>query len=405
MNDAADGGGALTGTTVIDLTRVLGGPYCTQILADHGAEVFKIEPPQGDETRDWGPPFHDDDASYYIGVNRNKLCMGLDLARPAGREVLLRLLARADVLVENFKSGTMERWGIGYAALEPRFPSLVHCRITGFGADGPLGGYPGYDAIVQAMAGMLSVNGEPASGPTRLGIPVVDMGTGLYAATAILMALLERARSGRGQFIDMTLYDSAVALMHPYVANYYLSGNVPHSTGNGHPNLSPYGKFRTRTVEVFIGAGNDRAFERLCTHLGAPALVRDPRFANNRGRVVNRADLDAALAPLLEQADGETLCDALLREGVAAGPVRDAAEVMAHPHTRHRGMAAELDWYRGAGTPIKFSRSRARLERVPPRFGADGREVLRAFGFSEAEIKALAADGVLVERRRRSGAG
>src|SRR5918993_1570952 len=193
--------GALEGIRVIDLTRVLGGPYCTQILGDYGAGVIKVEPPQGDEVRDWGPPFNAArDASYFVGVNRNKRSLGLDLARPEGRDVLLRLLERADVLIENYQPGAMERWGLGYPeVLEPRFPRLIHCRISGFGADGPMGGHPGYDAVVQAMVGI---------------------GAGLYAAIAVLMALLERARSGRGQFIDMTLYDAGIALMHPHLANY-----------------------------------------------------------------------------------------------------------------------------------------------------------------------------------------
>ena len=191
--------GALAGILVIDLTRVLGGPYCTQILGDHGAEVVKVEPPQGDEVRDWGPPFNAArDASYFVGVNRNKRSLGLDLARPEGRDVLLRLLERADVLIENYKPGAMERWGLGYEdVLAPRFPRLVHCRISGFGADGPMGGHPGYDAVVQAMVGMFSINGMPDSGPTRIGIPLVDLGAGLYAAIAVLMALSSAsARAG-----------------------------------------------------------------------------------------------------------------------------------------------------------------------------------------------------------------
>ena len=223
---------ALEGKLVIDLSRVLGGPYCSQILGDHGAEIIKIEPPRGDETRDWGPPFHEEDSAYYIGVNRNKRSMGLDLSQPDGREVLLRLLVNADVLLENYKPGTMESWGLGYEeVLKERFPKLVHCRISGFGSDGPWGGFPGYDAIIQAMAGWFSINGEAGSKPTRLGLAAVDMGTGLYTTIAILMALLERERSGQGQYLDMTLYDCAVSLMHPHISNYNFSGKIPGPTG------------------------------------------------------------------------------------------------------------------------------------------------------------------------------
>src|SRR5579863_9757998 len=199
--------GALAGIKVIDLTRVLGGPYCTQMLGDHGADVVKIEPPQGDETRSWGPPFQGDAASYFIGVNRNKRGVALDLTRPEGRDVVLRLLESADVLIENFKTGTMERWGMGYeAVLKQRFPRLVHCRVSGFGADGPLGGYPGYDAAIQAMSGLMSLNGEADGEALRVGVPVVDMATGLNATIAILLALQERSRSGQGQFVEATLY-------------------------------------------------------------------------------------------------------------------------------------------------------------------------------------------------------
>ena len=395
--------GALAGILVIDLTRVLGGPYCTQILGDHGAEIVKVEPPQGDETRDWGPPFNAArDASYFVGVNRNKRSLGLDLARPEGRDVLLRLTERADVLIENYKPGAMEKWGLGYfEVLGPRFPRLIHCRISGFGSDGPMGGHPGYDAVVQAMVGMFSINGMPESGPTRIGIPLVDLGTGLYAAIAVLMALLERARSGRGQFIDMTLYDAGIALMHPHIPNYVMSGRLPALSGNAHPNICPYDRFPTATVPVFLAVGNDRAFRRLCAELGAPELANDPRFATNGDRLGHRAELTTALAALLAAQDGEALCQRLLAAGVPAGPVRDVAEVWSDAHTRHRGMAAEQPGYQGSGLPIKLSRTPGAIGRTPPRFGEHGREILAEFGFSAAEIETLATAGVLVEQRRR----
>jgi crotonobetainyl-CoA:carnitine CoA-transferase CaiB-like acyl-CoA transferase len=395
--------GALDGIRVIDLTRVLGGPYCTQILGDHGAEIVKIEPPQGDETRDWGPPFNEaEDASYFVGVNRNKRSLGLDLGRPEGREVLLRLLDRADVLIENFKPGSMEKWGLGYEdVLRPRFPRLVHCRISGFGSDGPMGGFPGYDAVVQAMCGMFSINGMPESGPTRIGIPLVDLGTGLYAAIAVLMALLERGRSGEGQLIDMTLYDAGVALMHPHIPNYVMSGKRPELTGNPHPNICPYDRFPTATVPVFLGVGNDRAFRRLCAELGSPELGTDPRFATNRDRLAHRTELTGRLAALLADRDGEELCRRLLAAGVPAGPVRDIAQVWADEHTRHRGMAAELPGYKGWGMPIRMSRTPGKIRRTPPRFGEHGRALLAEIGLTEEEIAGLIEAGVVLERRRR----
>jgi formyl-CoA transferase len=403
MSDAAASPfGALAGLRVVDLTRVLGGPYCTQILADHGAAVIKVEPPQGDETRDWGPPFHEDDASYYVGVNRNKRSIGLDLTQDAGRAVLLRLLEDADIVIENYKTGTMERWGLGYEeVLSQQFPRLIHARVSGYGADGPLGGFPGYDAIVQAMAGWFSINGGADKVPTRVGIAMVDMGTGLYTCVALLMALQERQRSGRGQYIDMTLYDCAVSLMHPHIPNYYLSGGkVPGITGNQHSNLAPYDKFPTKTVDIFIGAGNNRAFLRLCTELGRPELADDPRFRDNRDRIRHIPELREALGALMAGVDGEDLCQRLLEAGVPAGPVLDTGQVMNAAHTKHRNMAAKLDWYEGAGIPIKFSRTPGEIRTTPPKFGEHGRAVLSEAGFGADEIEALAKDGVLVEQRR-----
>jgi crotonobetainyl-CoA:carnitine CoA-transferase CaiB-like acyl-CoA transferase len=402
MNDGNGAGGALAGIKVVDLTRVLGGPYCTQILADHGAEVVKVEPPQGDEVRDWGPPFHEGDASYFIGVNRNKRSVGLDLTVPEGREVLFRLLEDADVLIENLKTGTMERWGLGYEdVLKGRFPRLIHCRISGYGADGPLGGFPGYDAIVQSMAGWFSVNGPPDSGPTRVGIALVDMGTGLYSAIALLMALQERVQSGKGQFIDMTLYDCAVSLMHPHVPNYYLSGKAPGLTGNRHTNVVPYDRFHTKTVDIFIGAGNNRAFQRLSAVLDSPELAEDPRFKDNVDRLTHGEALTAILTGLLAERDGEAVCRALLEAGVPAGPVLDTEQVMNSDHTKHRNMAVEEGWYRMTGIPIKFSRTPGSVRMTPPKFGADGRAVLTEHGFSNDEVERLVEAGVLVEERRK----
>ena len=402
MTDTPGPFGALAGLKVVDLARVLGGPYCTQILADHGANVIKVEPPQGDEVRDWGPPFHEGDASYFVGLNRNKRSIGLDLSKPEGREVLFRLLDEADVLLENYKTGSMEKWGLGYDdVLAEKYPGLIHCRISGYGADGPLGGFPGYDAIVQSMTGWLSINGGAEKEPTRVGIAAVDMGTGLYSCVGILMALFERQTSGRGQFIDMTLYDCAVSLMHPHIPNYYLSGGkVPGITGNQHSNIAPYDKFPTKTVDVFIGAGNDRAFRRLCDELGKPQLADDPRFVNNSVRVQHRDELRAELIDAFMAVDGEEFSLKLLAAGIPAGPVLNTAQVMDHPHTKHRDMAAKLDWYEGAGIPIKFGRTPGEIRSTPPAFGAHANEILGEYGFDDDEVEALATSGGLVVERR-----
>ncbi len=396
--------GALDGVVVIDLTRVLGGPYCTQVLGDHGAEVIKVEPPQGDETRDWGPPFHESDgyASYFMGVNRNKRSIGLDLRGEEGREVLLRLLEKADVLIENYKTGTLERWGLGYQeVLQARFPRLIHCRISGYGATGPLGGRPGYDAAIQACAGMMSVNGTPESGPTRIGIPLVDIGCGLYAGFGIMMALYERDRSGLGQYLDMTLYDAAVALMHPHIPNYALSGKLPGLTGNAHPNIAPYDKFKTKTGEIFLAVGNDRTFQRVSTELGRPELAEDERFRHNAGRVQHRDALRDILEDLLAEYDGEAICARLLEIGVPAGAVLNVEQVLDHPQTREREMVIEEEGYKGWGNPIKLSRSSSGLRHRPPRFGAHAREILAQFGFDEAETASLLESGTVLEERRK----
>lgn len=390
--------GALSGLKVIDLSRVLGGPLCAQTLADHGAQVIKVEPPQGDETRAWGPPFNDAGlAAYYLGVNRNKQGMVIDLSSVEGREIVLRLLEDADVLIENFKIGTLERWGLGYEeVLRVRFPRLIHCRVSGFGADGPLGGAPGYDAVAQAMSGLMSINGSPESGATRIGVPIVDLATGLSATIGVLLALAERNRSGVGQFVDATLYDTAVSLLHPHASNWFISGNPPRRSGNAHPNIVPYDKYPTRTCEVFLGIGNNGQFRKFCDYLGKPDLATDHRFADNSDRIANRTVLRELLEAELSHVDGHALCDNLIAAGVPAGPVLSIPEVLTHPHTLHREMAITTDTYTGTGIPIKLSRTPGKITSASPAFGQHTREVLAAHGYDENEIQALLNVGVII---------
>jgi crotonobetainyl-CoA:carnitine CoA-transferase CaiB-like acyl-CoA transferase len=391
----------MTGLRVIDLTRVLGGPYCTQILADHGADVIKVEPPAGDETRDWGPPFHDGDAAYFVGINRNKRSIGLDLASEGGRAVLMRLLKEADVLIENFKPGTLDKWGIGNDVLREKFPRLVHCRISGFGADGPRGGNPGYDAIIQAMTGMISATGSPQSGPMRIGVPVVDITTGLYATIGILMALSERQRSGQGQFLETTLYEAGLAVMHPHTANYFMHGKPPSLTGSDHPNLVPYGIFPTKTDDIFIGVGNDGTFRKLAKEIGKEELGSDPRFARNRDRIANRDALRAELAAVFAQHEAEPLCNRLLAAGLPAGPVQKIDQALTNAHTIHRGDVIEKDWYKGVASPVRLDRNKPSLRRLPPKFSQHAAEVLTEFGYSRNEIDALVAKGVVCGSERK----
>ena len=357
--------GALAGIKVLDLSRILGGPLCGQILGDHGADVLKVEPPQGDDTRAWGPPFRDGVASYYFGLNRNKRIQFLDLSAPEGQQRVRELMSQADVVVENFKVGTMEKWGIGYEQVRAEFPHLIWCRVTGFGADGPLGALPGYDAAIQATAGLMSINGEAGGDPLRVGLPVVDMVTGLNAVIGVLLALHERAASAQGQLVDAALSDSGLSLLHPHAANWFMSGQLPQRTGNAHPNIYPYDVVRTGGAPVFLAVGNDRQFALLCRHIGRPELAQDARFASAGQRSVNRVELKALLEAALTQADGTRLADELMAIGVPAAAVLNVEQALTHPHTLHRQMVVKMGSYTGLGAPVKLSRTPATYRHAP----------------------------------------
>jgi len=400
MNQA-NGAGALAGFKVVDLSRVFGGPLCTQLLGDHGADVIKVEPPQGDETRTWGPPERDGETAYYTGINRNKRSIGLDLSTDKGRGILLSMLEDADLLIENFRIGTMDRWGMGYDdVIAQRFPRLIYCRISGFGADGPLGKLPGYDGVAQALSGLMSLNGSPVSGPVRVGVAVVDQAAGMNAAIAILAAAYERERSGRGQFIEATLYDSGVALIHPQIANWFMSQETPQITGNSHANVAPYDRYETSTAPVFIAALNNGQFRRLCDKLGLAELAEDEQFATNADRVVNREVLDERLKPMFARVDGKTFYLDLLEHGVPAAAINDVPTVLGHPHTRHREMVIDREDYQGYGIVAKLDRTPGSIRRSPPRFSADGRDILSELGYTADEIDSLVAEGVFFEERR-----
>jgi len=389
------GHGALAGTRVIDLSRVLAGPLCTQMLSDHGADVIKVEPPTGDETRTLGPPFDDaGDAAYFTAVNRGKRAISLNLAHPQGRETLLRLLEGADVLVENFIPGTMQRWGLDYEdELRVRFPRLVYCAISGFGGDGPLGGLPGYDAVLQAMCGLMSVNGEPASGPTRLGIPIVDHLTGYSALSGILLALHERERSGLGQRVEATLFDTALSLLVPHAANWMYSGQEPGLLGSAHPNIAPYDKFQCQDGLVFLGILNDRQFRKFCGVAGLDALADDPRYRINAQRLKHRDELRQAIESALAGWPRAALCATLMRSGVPAGPVHTVSEAFSQAHAKHRAMRVEEGDYHGIGVPVRLSRTAARPGRAPPRFARDAQQILQEAGLDRRQIDELAEVG------------
>lgn len=367
VNGLADASaGALQGLKVLDLSRILGGPLCGQILGDHGADVLKVEPPQGDDTRTWGPPFQEGVASYYRGLNRNKRTQFLDLSQSEGQTRVLELMAQADVVVENFKIGTLEKWGIGWEQVQARFPGLIWCRVSGFGADGPLGAWPGYDAAIQAMSGIMSINGEAGGDPLRVGLPVVDMVTGMNAVIGVLLALQERQRSGLGQLVDASLYDSGISLLHPHAPNWFMDGKQPQRTGNAHPNIYPYDVLQTGSIPVFFAVGNDRQFRLLCAHIGCPQLAEDERFASAGQRSVYRSTLKPLLEKFLASFEGEQLATDLMAIGVPAAPVQSVDGALQHPHTLHREMVVEMPCgYRGLGAPVKLSRTPATY-RVPP---------------------------------------
>ena len=388
---------AMDGLKVIDLSRVLGGPLCAQILGDHGADVLKIEGPDGDETRTWGPPFDAAGmASYFAGINRNKRTVCLDLSRAEGREVVMRLLEDADVLIENFKVGTLERWGMGYAqVLKDRFPRLVHCRVTGFGATGPLGGLPGYDAAVQALGGLMSINGDPDGVATRMGVPIVDVTTGLNAVIGILMALHERERSGLGQSVESALYDSAIFSLYPHSINTLFTGRAPQRSGNGHPNIAPYDTYATATDPIYLAVGNNGQFQRLCEAVGHGHLSSDPRYATNAQRAVHRFELKRDLEAAFARFDAQALFEKLVATGVPCGVIHNVVEALDHPHTAHRGMVAEVDGFRSVASPVKLDRTPASYRLRPQEIGKSSVQVLAEAGFTAGQIGQLLDSGVL----------
>jgi crotonobetainyl-CoA:carnitine CoA-transferase CaiB-like acyl-CoA transferase len=362
----APSGGALEGVKILDLSRVLAGPYATQILGDHGADVLKVEAPGGDETRRWGPPFIGDTSAYFMGINRNKRGVVLDLNEPTARDTLAALMAGADVLIENFKKGGLDKWGFSGERLEQEFPHLIHCRITGYGDEGPSGGLPAYDAALQAMSGMMSINGETGGRPLRVGVPVCDLVTGLNAVIGILMALQERSRSGKGQRVDVSLLDSGLSMLHPHSANFLATGKLPGLTGNAHPNITPYDTYETATGPIFLTVGSDRQFAKLCEVIGVTEVAQDDRFANNASRCAHRSELKVLLEQALAKFEVLPLADQLNRAGVPCAPVLDMAQAFSHPQTQHNNMVWEQGGYRSVGAPVHLSRTPASLRKPPP---------------------------------------
>jgi formyl-CoA transferase len=372
------------------------------MLADMGAEVIKIEAPgSGDESRQWGPPWVGGESAYYLCVNRNKKSVTLNLKDSEGRHLLLRLVERADVLVENFKVGTMERLGLGYETLRKLNPGLVYCSITGFGPDGPYKDRPGYDFIVQAMGGIMSVTGEPDGQPMKVGVAIVDITTGMFAAYAIVAALRHRDRTGLGQRIDVSLLESQVAWLANVASNYLVSGEVPRRYGNAHPNIVPYQTFTTADGWIAVAVGNDRQFARLCSALGLPELAEDPRFATNPARVQNREQLVTLLEEIFLTRDTSHWYELLLEADIPVGPINTVDKVLSDPQVLARGMVQEVP-HPTAGTvklvgpPYKLSQTPARVRSHPPLLGEHTAEVLEGLlGLDAQTLAELRARGVV----------
>ncbi len=365
----------LRGIRVLDLSRVLAGPFCSMILGDLGADVIKVERPGGgDDTREWGPPFAGGESAYYLGVNRNKKSVVLDLASQEGAATARALAARADVVIENFRAGVAGRMGLGFEDIRGINGKIVYCSISGYGQTGPYRDLPGYDFIIQAMCGLMSITGEPDGEPMKLGVATVDLTTGLYAAVAILAALRHRDETGEGQHIDLSLMDAGISWLANVGSGFLVSGEVPGRYGNGHASIVPYQVFRARDGFIAVGIGNDKQWRRFCEIAAEPELARDPRFATNPDRVRNREILVPLLEEIVRRRDGAFWIESLWREGIPAGPINTVDKVFADPHAAARDMIVAMDHpsagtVRLIGSPMKLSVTPVGYRLPPPRLG------------------------------------
>ena len=393
--------GPLTGFTVLDLTRVLSGPYCTMVLGDLGARIIKVEQPgKGDDTRAWGPPFLGEESAYFLSINRNKESVTLDYKPAAGRKVLAELIAKADVLVENFRPGTLERAGFGWDAVHQEFPRLVYASIAGYGQTGPRKDEAGYDAVMQAEGGLMSVTGDADRPGYRLGVAITDMVAGLYCSQGITAALLARERSGEGQRVDIGMLDTTAALLTYQAANWFATGQTPQRRGNRHATIAPYETFTTADGEIVVAVGNDDLWTRFCPAVGLPELAANPRFATNRDRMANYDDMRPPIDRVFRTATNAEWIARLNAAGVANGEVRDIGQMLNDPQLAAREMVQTMmhptvGAIRVVGAPIKLSATPASLRTPPPVLGQHTDAVLAELGYAAGEIAALRANRVV----------
>jgi glutaryl-CoA transferase len=374
--------GPLAGIRVLDLTRILAGPLCTMMLGDMGADVIKVEPPEtGDDTRTWGPPFLASDAVYFLGVNRNKRSLTLNMAVPAGQKILAGLIEKADVLIDNFKLGTLEKWSFTDAWFERHAPRLVRCSITGYGSSGPKAALPGYDFILQAESGLMSICGEPEGKPTKYGVAIVDVCTGMLASNSILAALNARERTGKGQKVELSLYETSLAMLVNVAASYLAAGRNAGRFGNGHPSIVPYTSYQTADAMIALGVGNERQFARLADVLGRAEWAKDARFASNRARVENRTVIDGLISEALSHDKADAWLAKLKAAGIPCGKINSVAEALEDAQTAARKMIETIEHptvgaLKMLGIPFKFSDTACSVRRPPPTLGQHSEEIL-----------------------------